>query len=77
MSHDPITCRACGESYDPGGSEHDCPGTLREQMERIDELERDMHNLEHENAVLRRAVHAIGQRIGLSSQAISLILEEP
>ena len=58
MSHDPIRCGDCGESYDPGGSPHDCPGSPRDLAERIDELENELHELERDHAALLRALIA-------------------
>jgi hypothetical protein len=56
MSHDLFTCPTCGESYDPDGSEHDCPGSRREQMERIDRLENDLIAMRRNYQSLLRAI---------------------
>ena len=56
MSHDPVQCPDCREWYDPGGSEHECPGSARDQADRIDQLERELHDLERDHAQILRAL---------------------
>jgi hypothetical protein len=58
---DLFTCHDCGETYDPKGSPHDCPGTSRELSERIDLLEKELHDLERDHKALLRALLAFSE----------------
>jgi hypothetical protein len=51
-----VSCRTCGETYDPKDSSHDCPGALRDQKERVDALEERLAKLEADHESLLQAL---------------------
>ena len=55
-----IVCDDCHERY-YRKDEHDCPGSPRDMAERIDGLERELHELERDHKALLRALLAFSE----------------